>query len=114
MRQCHKCGAEWVSEKKRPAFSEYCDQCSAYLHCCKNCRFYEPGAHNDCRIGTTEWVADKARGNYCDEFEFADTTKTSDSSRKSAGGEAFDSLFDGTLDSEKKQEKSDFDSLFGD
>ena len=25
-----------------------CDHCGAYMHACKNCRFYDPDRHNDC------------------------------------------------------------------
>lgn len=114
MHVCHKCGAEWVSEKRRPGFHEACESCTAYLHCCKNCRFYEPGAHNDCRIGTTEFVGDKGRSNYCDEFEFANNNKLSDTSKKDSALEAFDELFGGKLKEQGKREAADFDKLFGD
>ncbi len=73
MRTCHACGTPWVSEKKSPGVKEYCEKCSAYLHCCLNCRFYNPAVHNQCDIPTTEWVSDKSGANFCDEFEFRDT-----------------------------------------
>ncbi|MBI4560107.1 MAG: hypothetical protein HY706_21140 [Candidatus Hydrogenedentes bacterium] len=89
MRRCHHCGAEWVNEKKQPGVKEYCDQCSAYLHCCLNCRYHDPLVHNECHIPTTDWVADKAGANFCDEFEFTDaaTESADESGRDRARGE---------------------------
>lgn len=72
MKACHKCGTEWVSAKRQPSVKEFCVQCSAYLHCCLNCRFHDPHAHNECFIPNTEWVADRRSANFCDEFEFRD------------------------------------------
>ena len=73
MKKCHACGHPWVSEKKSPGVKEYCERCYAYLHCCRNCRFYNPAFHNECAIPNTEWVSDKTGANFCDEFEFRDS-----------------------------------------
>ena len=45
-----------------------CPECGADLHCCLNCRFYEPGAHYDCHESVDELVKDKERANFCDCF----------------------------------------------
>ena len=45
-----------------------CPQCDADLHCCRNCRFYDPGKHNQCAEPQAEWVRDKEASNYCDYF----------------------------------------------
>ncbi len=63
---CHACGAAITLEKI--GVRDVCDRCSAYLHACKQCDFYEPGAHNDCRESNAEMVADKIGGNFCDYF----------------------------------------------
>ncbi len=73
MRACHRCGTEWVSDKRQPGVKETCVKCGAYLHCCLNCRFHDPHAHNECYIPNTEWVGDRKGANFCDEFEFRDT-----------------------------------------
>lgn len=70
MYHCFHCKAPWESTLRQPAVKETCGQCGAYLHCCKNCRFYRRGYPNDCYIPDTEKIADKARANFCDEFEF--------------------------------------------
>jgi hypothetical protein len=66
---CHRCGAEvGVSAV---GVRDVCEHCSAYLHCCGNCEFYEPGVHNDCREPNAEVVADKEQGNFCDFFRLS-------------------------------------------
>ena len=113
MKRCHNCGAEWTGEAKRPGFKEYCEQCSAWLHCCLNCRFYDPAKHNQCHIPTTEFVADKAAANFCDEFEFA--TAGGPAPEAEAAGEArnaLNSLF-GEGESRRAEDRlDDFDKLF--
>lgn len=114
MKRCHRCGTPWESEKKQPGPKEFCESCSAYLHCCMNCRYYEPGAHNDCYIGTTEWVGDKAGANYCDEFEFADADAPRGKDDRSRGArDALDRLFGGSGPADDEGRDA-FDRLFGD
>ena len=45
-----------------------CPVCGTDVHCCKNCRFYAPGAHCDCHETVDEPVYDKERANFCDAF----------------------------------------------
>ena len=71
MKLCHRCGAAVALE--RVGARDVCEQCRAYLHCCRNCEFHEPGAHNDCREPNAEIVADKEQGNFCDFFRFAES-----------------------------------------
>ena len=47
---------------------DMCLRCAADLHCCLNCRFYEPPAHNQCREPQAERQVDKAVGNFCEYF----------------------------------------------
>ena len=51
--------------------NDTCSQCNADLHCCKNCRFFDPSVHNECRETQVEWVRYKDKANYCDYFEAA-------------------------------------------
>lgn len=71
MKTCWKCGWEWP-ETRQPAFKETCPNCTAYLHVCKNCRLYDPKAHNNCISATTEWIPDKEDHNFCEEFMFVE------------------------------------------
>ena len=54
---------------ERVGRQEACPRCDADLHCCRNCRFRDPGAHNQCRETQAEWVKEKDRSNFCDYFE---------------------------------------------
>lgn len=108
MKKCHKCGHEWVSVKQQPGVKDFCEKCSAYLHCCLNCRYYEPSVHNQCHIGTTEWVGDKQGCNFCDEFEFADSARAAeDSSKRDNARSALEGLFGGS-DAPSDDDRLDF------
>lgn len=63
---------------------------------CLNCRFYEPGAHWDCRETIPEPVREKDRGTFCDYFSPASDRKPSGSSEP------------------EHKARSQFDRLFGD
>ncbi len=115
MKQCHKCGTEWVSEKRQPAFKDFCSKCTAYLHCCKNCRFHDPRLHNQCQIPTTEWVSDRAGCNFCEDFEFRDSIVASKAdSKKAQARDAFSDLFGEGADDKPDEGADAFDKLFGD
>jgi len=67
MSSCHACGAE-IPAVERVGRRETCARCGAELHCCRNCRFYAPGMHNDCAENQAERVVEKTRSNFCDYF----------------------------------------------
>lgn len=94
MKKCGKCGAEWQGEGKL-GFRELCDKCGAFLHACINCRLYDKTAHNQCKSPTTEWVEDRERGNYCEEFRFADSASAGTQAQPSTGKDKWKSLFKG-------------------
>ena len=64
---CFACGAKTAFEGtvRREAT---CESCRAYLHCCRNCRFYDTAAYNECRETMAERVVDKESANFCDYF----------------------------------------------
>lgn len=62
---CFSCGA-LVGDKI--SFRTECDKCGASLHCCQNCKYYQVGLYNDCKVPGTERVLDKAARNFCEEF----------------------------------------------
>ncbi len=64
---CCKCG-KVIEARGRVGTRETCPECDADLHCCRNCRFYDPGKHNQCAETQAEWVGDKEASNYCDYF----------------------------------------------
>jgi hypothetical protein len=56
----------------RVGFRDCCESCGADLHICKNCRFYDPAAYNECRESSAERVTDSERANRCDWFSPSD------------------------------------------
>jgi hypothetical protein len=94
--RCHECGtAAKLVPGTKIARTETCPKCDADLHCCRNCRFFDPGRHNQCAETQAEWVQEKARANFCDHFERR--TGIDLVQRTGAGAEnareRFDSLF---------------------
>ena len=71
---CFKCSAQLASgvERGKTARSESCPKCSSDLHCCRNCKFYDRTAYNECREPQADRVVDKERSNFCDYFSFTD------------------------------------------
>lgn len=67
--KCWKCGSKQdpLPDNKLP-FRATCEKCHAWLHCCRNCKNYQPGLPNDCKIPGTDYIADREAGNFCDEF----------------------------------------------
>ncbi len=65
---CFKCGERTEFDRKL-GYRVECSQCGEDLHCCKNCRFYDPSAYNECRETSADVVREKERANFCDYFE---------------------------------------------
>ncbi len=65
---CFRCGNahEFTGRIGR---RDACPKCDADLHCCRNCRHYSPGAHNQCNETQADWVKEKDRSNFCDYFD---------------------------------------------
>jgi hypothetical protein len=88
---CYFCGTEYTERIYR---NTVCPECGKDLKICLNCKFYEPGAHWDCRETVPEPVREKDRANFCDYFVYTlrrgggSSVKKQEESRK-----RFDSLF---------------------
>ncbi len=114
---CWKCGKP-IELSGTVSRSDVCPSCGADVRSCKNCRFYEPGAHYDCRETIDELVKDKERANFCGWFMIAPQTEATGANAGSASGsasDAFNALF-GEKPAEKKPSagKDAFNALFGD
>lgn len=48
--------------------SAVCPKCGRDLRCCRQCKFYDPRAYNDCKEVSAERIRDKERANFCDFF----------------------------------------------
>jgi len=66
---CYKCEEELVLGVK-VARLDTCPNCGAYLHSCRNCRFWSPSAHNQCIEIQGEFIRDREAGNFCGHFSF--------------------------------------------
>lgn len=72
---CHACGSEQVFDVKvgvKVGRRDACPRCAADLHCCKNCRFYDPNVHHQCREPEATFIRDRAEANFCSHFDFRD------------------------------------------
>jgi hypothetical protein len=67
--KCWRCGTDLSDPpQQKLSFREMCSKCNAWLHCCRNCKNYKPGLPNDCAIPGTEYIADREKINFCEEF----------------------------------------------
>jgi len=89
---CYQCGRE-VQVDRKPLRNDTCPSCQAFLHSCRNCRFYDVKAHHECREPQAEWVQDKAGGNYCEYFEASLTPATTSNDRAAEARRKLDELF---------------------
>lgn len=66
---CWKCGSsQEINVERKVSFRSSCDKCGAGLHCCRNCRYHQVNRVNECAIPGTEFVADREKNNFCEEF----------------------------------------------
>lgn len=94
MKTCHGCGAVW-EEQHEPGHNEMCLRCGGDLHCCLNCRMYDPMKAHQCSSATADPPSDKVSTNSCEEFQMADrrSAGTPPTDRKKAIEEKWKSLF---------------------
>jgi hypothetical protein len=93
MRACFQCGQEIAADQVVLREDE-CPHCSSDLHCCRNCRFYDPGVSNQCRETQADWITEKDKANFCEFFVFADTTGPRHAARgETSARERFNKLF---------------------
>lgn len=64
---CAGCGAD-VGAPLRVGRRDTCPRCGVDLRTCRQCRFYDARAYNECREPQAERVLDKDRGNFCEYF----------------------------------------------
>lgn len=65
---CWKCGSSLAVLSLPFGRTERCKACSADLHCCRLCGFFDPRAYQQCREAVVEEVRDKERANFCDHY----------------------------------------------
>ena len=65
---CFHCG-KTTTFSERVGFRAECEHCHADARCCRNCKFYDPKAYNECREPSAEVQQVKDRSNRCDFFQ---------------------------------------------
>lgn len=103
---CHKCKKKLDLPSKKIGFKETCFFCEADLHVCKNCKYYSIGKPNDCLVPNTEFISDREKNNFCEDFKIKDTL---DSENFKSKKDISKKLFDDDDNSDNS-----FDSLFKD
>lgn len=91
---CWKCGTSLAGMTLPLRRLEECPDCTAELHVCRLCRFYDTTVAKHCREPIADEVKDKTRANFCDYFS------PRPGAFRAAGGEA-------------ERSKSALDALFG-
>lgn len=94
---CYKCSNELdliITVGVKVGRHDTCDHCGANLHCCKNCRFYDPGVHNECLETQADFIRDREEVNFCSHYELKkrDSAPEQDDSAEKAKAK-LDSLF---------------------
>ena len=64
---CAFCGHEFEIGSKVMRKDE-CPHCSRDLRCCRQCKFYDHHAYNDCKEVMADRIIDKERSNSCEYF----------------------------------------------
>ena len=89
---CH----EVINIKGKVGRQDICPRCKRDIRCCKQCKYYDQSAYNECREVSAERIIDKERANFCDYFVL----------RGSKGGKISGSL------NRKKEAKQALEDLF--
>ncbi|MBM4371704.1 MAG: hypothetical protein FJ098_08625 [Deltaproteobacteria bacterium] len=91
--RCFKCGEELVFEVKIGR-RDMCPNCHAYLHCCRNCMYWDPSVHNQCNENRAEFIRDREEGNFCLYFTYKPAADA-DGSEADRAREKLSALFGG-------------------
>ena len=89
---CWHCGRE-IDTRERVGFRAECPGCDRPLHVCRNCEFYDPTCHNECRETQAERVVDKDRANFCEYFAPAGANRAASRGTGSPARSQLDALF---------------------
>lgn len=64
---CWRCGTA-IASRLGVGRRDACLGCGTDLRCCRQCRFYDPSAPDQCREPQAERQVDKERANFCEWF----------------------------------------------
>lgn len=66
---CWHCKKKIELPNKKVGFRAVCENCGFDLHVCKNCKYFSIGKPNDCSIPNVDFVKDKEKNNFCEDFK---------------------------------------------
>ncbi|MDH5456444.1 MAG: hypothetical protein OEY37_10255 [Gammaproteobacteria bacterium] len=91
---CLRCGASLAALSLPLSRRDQCPACSADLHVCKMCLYFDRSVPRQCREDGAEDVTDKDRPNFCDWFKPSDRAfDPSASAEAEAAKDALAALF---------------------
>jgi hypothetical protein len=110
---CHACRTGLELERP-PGRRDECKACSAELHVCRNCTFFDARMSRGCREPQADEVRDLDRANFCGFFLFREGRPESADDRPEQAKAAFDALFRGGKKAEPEADpaKDAFNKLF--
>ena len=94
--RCSECSAsvQFIDQLK---ITETCRNCQADLHTCRNCKYFDPGAANQCMQPVTKRVDGKNTRNMCELFSpkilVENAVEEKPESKTNDARKAFDDLF---------------------
>lgn len=89
---CYACRTEieMIAKLQR---ADTCPHCNVDLQCCKNCEFWDPSAHNQCKEHIAEYIPDREKANFCTFFTFRNGLPEDVSNRVQSSKAKLDALF---------------------
>ena len=93
---CFRCGAALSTLSLPLSRRDQCPECSAELHVCRMCQYFDRSVPRQCREDGAEDVTEKARANFCDWFKpSARAFDPREKAEADAAGDALAALFGG-------------------
>lgn len=91
---CLRCGASLATLSLPLSRRDQCPECSADLHVCKMCVYFDKSVPRQCREDGADDVSDKDRPNFCDWFKPSDKAfKAGSNAEAQAAKDALAALF---------------------
>jgi len=87
---CYRCGESLAQLSLPLSRRDQCPACSADLHVCRMCQYFDASVTRQCREDGAEDVTEKARPNFCDWYK--PSSSAFDPSQQSAADDARDAL----------------------
>ena len=113
--KCWKCAASLEEVLLPLARLSECPHCSADLHVCRMCVFYDTGVADACREPIAEPVANKERANFCGYLEpLTATSEETNQAHEATARKDLEALFGLTPETAEKPSATDeLNDLFG-